>query len=190
MTVTNTSPLPRQTRICAMRPRLHLLQRPRRLARVRHRPAIDRQDHVARLQPSRRRTVGFNLGDHGAGLTGRQSEPPICGAHVVERQSEPPAPASRPAADPDPVNGGRGSAARPRDRARRRRGSASLLLVPHHLHRHVGTRLHRHHHLHEITPPAGTGRPLNCTMTSPGSTPALPLRRPTPRDAMMARPAS
>src|SRR5580765_3930920 len=56
---------------------------------VRHRPAIDREDHVAAAERARRRAVWIDLRHDRAGLTRRQLEPPRhLRRHVVERDAK------------------------------------------------------------------------------------------------------
>src|SRR6266540_4879869 len=69
--------------------RLHLLQRARRFARTRHGPAVHREDHVARPQPSGRRPVRLDVRNHRTALSGWQPEPARqLRRHVVERQTK------------------------------------------------------------------------------------------------------
>src|SRR5262249_58337476 len=67
----------------------HFLKFSRRVRRVRHRTAVDREDHVPTAQRTGCGTVGIDLCDDRAGLTRWQLEPPRhLRRHVVERDAE------------------------------------------------------------------------------------------------------
>src|SRR4029079_18975509 len=54
-------------------PRLNLAELARGVVRVRDALPVDRQDHVALAQRAGRRPIRFEVGDHRAGLAGRQA---------------------------------------------------------------------------------------------------------------------
>src|SRR5436190_3270137 len=68
---------------------LNLLQLALGVERARDGPAVDRQNDVPLPQAARRRTVGVDVGDHRAGLSGRNPQPPLQRRRqVFERESE------------------------------------------------------------------------------------------------------